>query len=220
MPRLLAQLELHKCPHCNVDKPSLHHVANFNTNNNAGSFTRYWKVYGCSRCGGAVTASSLNENGDMYEIFPAPEGVAQEIAEPARSFLAQALDSLHAPAGAVMLAASAIDAMLKSKDYREGSLFNRINQAASDHLITSEMAEWAHSVRLDANEPRHADETAPLPTADDARRSLDFAQALAEFLFVLPSRVSRGITEADATSAETQPPSEAGATADGHACSE
>lgn len=95
-----------------------------------------------------------------------------------------------------MLAASAVDAMLKAKDYRQGSLYARIDKAAGDHLITKEMAGWAHEVRLDANEQRHADEEVPLPTGEDARRSLDFAMALGQFMFVLPARVERGLEEA------------------------
>lgn len=197
MPKLIAQLELEKCPHCNVDKPGLHQAAGFNTSDNAGALIRHWKVYRCVRCGGVVTASSLTETGETIEVFPQAEGVSEVIPEPARSYLRQALDSRHSPAGAVMLAASAVDAMLKAKSYRKGSLFDRINAAASDHLITVGMAEWAHNVRLDANEPRHADEVAPLPAAEDAARSIEFALALAEFLFVLPSRVTRGIAEAE-----------------------
>jgi hypothetical protein len=55
-----------------------------------------------------------------------------------------------------MLAASAVDAMLKHKNYTVGSLKDRIDKAAKDHLITSEMAAWAHEIRLDANDERHA----------------------------------------------------------------
>ena len=55
------------------------------------------------------------------------------------------------------------------------------------------MAHWAHEVRLDANDQRHADQAADLPTTEDAKRVIDFASAFAEFLFVLPSRVQRGI---------------------------
>jgi len=94
-----------------------------------------------------------------------------------------------------MLAASAVDAMLKSKGYKEGTLNARINQAANDHLITDDMAKWAHQIRLDANEQRHADEQAPLPNDNDARRCIDFALALAQFLFVLPSRVTKGLAD-------------------------
>ena len=95
-----------------------------------------------------------------------------------------------------MLAASAVDAMLKTKSYTEGSLHTRINKAATDHLITSDMAEWAHDVRLDANDQRHSDTAADLPTEEDARRCVDFARALGEFLFALPARVKRGREEA------------------------
>jgi hypothetical protein len=91
-----------------------------------------------------------------------------------------------------MLTASAVDAMLKSKGYKEGSLNTRIDAAAAAHLITSEMAAWAHEVRLDANDQRHADESSALPTPHDAAKCIEFANALAQFLFVLPTRVARG----------------------------
>ena len=86
--------------------------------------------------------------------------------------------------------------MLKAKGYKDGSLYTRIDKAAGDHLITDEMAEWAHDVRLDANDERHADEAATFPDEQDAQRCLDFATALGEFLFVLPSRVQRGRKQA------------------------
>jgi len=77
-------------------------------------------------------------------------------------------------------------------------LYSRIEKAATDHLITAEMATWAHDVRLDANDQRHADEDASLPSQSDAQRAIDFAKALGMFLFVLPARVKRGISEATA----------------------
>ncbi len=91
-----------------------------------------------------------------------------------------------------MLTASAVDAMLKDKGYKDGSLNARIDLAAKDHLITAEMAAWAHEVRLEANDQRHADESASLPDAADAKRVIEFANALAQFLYVLPARVERG----------------------------
>jgi hypothetical protein len=119
--------------------------------------------------------------------------VSLELPERPRTFLSQAKESLHAPAGAVMLAASAVDAMLKQRGLTEGSLYSRIEKAAAEHLITEEMAQWAHAVRLDANDQRHADEAATLPTESDAQRSIDFAVALGDILFVLPARVERGL---------------------------
>lgn len=95
-----------------------------------------------------------------------------------------------------MLCASAIDAMLKEKGYINGSLNQRIKLAAKEHLLTESMADWAHDVRLDANVQRHADVGAELPTTKEAEKSIEFAIALAEYLFVLPARVQRGIVDA------------------------
>jgi hypothetical protein len=85
--------------------------------------------------------------------------------------------------------------MLKDKGLKDGSLYDRINQAAERHLITPDMARWAHQIRLEANDQRHSDEEAKLPTEEEARRSLTFALALGEVLYVLPARVTRGIEE-------------------------
>ncbi len=128
----------------------------------------------------------------VSSMWPSAPTISDAIPERAREFLRQATASLHAPAGALMLTASAVDAMLKDKGYKTGVLNGRIKAAATEHLITSEMADWAHEVRLDANEQRHADEDAPLPTQEDAQRSLEFAQALGQFLYVFPAMVAAG----------------------------
>src|SRR5437016_5337107 len=124
MPNLSNHLEINRCPHCNVDSPSLPTITDVETRNHKGENLRYWRMYACSRCGGIVTAS------------------------------------------------------------------------AKSHMITEDMAKWAHEVRLDANDQRHADEGAALPDEGDARRAVDFAMALGQFLFVLPSRVKRGLADA------------------------
>ena len=196
MPDLIQQLDIERCPHCQVDKPMLGYSTGFETTAVVGGRKRRWKVYSCSRCGGVVTAASETDNGPVREMYPSPTAIDEAIPHPAREYLSQAISSLHAPAGSVMLAASAVDAMLKVKGYKEGSLFARIDKAAKDHLITEEMSQWAHEVRLDANEQRHADETAPLPSTSDAERCVDFVQALAQLLFVVPARVRRGREEA------------------------
>lgn len=137
-------------------------------------------------------ASAARVNEVVNEVFPRAAGVDESVPEAPRQFLAQAIASRHAPAGAVMLAASAVDAMLKVKGYEQGNLYSRIGQAVADHLITAEMGAWAHEVRLEANGQRHADAEFSMPTAADADRVVSFASALAEFLFVLPARVARG----------------------------
>jgi hypothetical protein len=143
-----------------------------------------------------VIAAAPQVGLNVTEIYPAPQQIDDDLPRKAKAFLEQAVLSINAPAGAVMLAASSVDAMLKSKGYVENSLYSRIEKAAKDHLITEGMATWAHDVRLDANDHRHADEKADLPTTEDAQRAIDFTKALGMFMFVLPARVTRGISEA------------------------
>lgn len=196
MAKLNPQLLLPRCPHCSVNNPNLAEIHRCETHDHSGQVHRKWRIYKCANCGSLVTAWSTNFGQEAIQIFPEPQSLDELIPERPRAYLGQAIETLHSPAGSVMLAASSVDSMLKLKGYKDGSLYTRIEQAAKDHLITTDMAKWAHDVRLDANDQRHADDNAPLPTVEDANRCVDFAQALAQFMFVLPSRVQRGIAEA------------------------
>ena len=195
MPNLTAQLLLKRCPHCNVDTPSLTMQWRGETRNQAAENLRRWIVYVCGRCGGLVTAWAPQYDQPVQAYFPAAPQIPSDLPARAHSYLEQAIASIHAPAGAVMLTASAVDAMLKSKGYTEGSLYSRIDKAVQDHLITQEMGQWAHAVRLDANDQRHADDRSELPTEADAKRSIDFASSLALFLFTLPAQVRSGLEQ-------------------------
>lgn len=192
-------LEIDRCPHCSVDRPHLQHKTTIETSDHTGTFRRVWVVYACTRCGGVVTAWSHKGNTLIKKMYPEPLKVEEAIPDRAKEYLEQAINSISSPAGAVMLAASSVDAMLKEKELTEGSLYFRINKAVEMHLITEEMSRWAHEVRLEANDQRHSDNNSALPTSEDASKLVDFVQALGTFLFVLPARVERGITNAQSS---------------------
>jgi uncharacterized protein (UPF0147 family) len=193
------QLPLDRCPHCNVAKPLLQMVWQGETIDHTGFYKYLWANYVCRSCGQVTLAMSQGEVNFIVQIWPKSTIVDDSIPERARAYLSQAIASISAPAGAVMLAASAIDSMLKDKDYKDGTLYSRIESAAKNHLITDEMAAWAHDIRLDANDQRHADENAILPNNLDATKAIEFANALAQFLYVLPARVERGRKTNNAT---------------------
>lgn len=199
------QLELKTCPHCGIAKPLLSAVALgiggkstvYQTSKKDGH-TLCWSLYQCSSCGQMVLARSSNTTSvgvikrHVDGIWPSQVTVEEAVPAKAKILLEQAISSVHAPAGAVMLCASAVDAMLKEINLKDGSLYARINKAVEQHLITPQMASWAHEVRLDANDQRHVDENAVLPSSADALRLIDFVVALAEYLFVLPARIQKG----------------------------
>jgi hypothetical protein len=72
------------------------------------------------------------------------------------------------------------------------------------------MGDWAHEVRLGSNRPRHADTENSHVSPEQAKQSVEFAEQLGHFLFVLSSRVQKGIevaSKADTPAAASPLPS-------------
>ena len=198
---MAVELEIDRCPYCNVDTPTMKHQASFQSANHSKAKKWLWEAYACNRCGAVVFTGNSSETGVGNVAYtskitiPEVQAVSKSIPNPARSFLQQAKDSIHtAPSGSIMVSASAIDSMLKFHGYPNGKLYSRIEKACKDHLITDGMKKWAHQVRLDANAERHADEKR-MPNSEDAQMTYNFASALGDFLFVIPTMVEEGIEE-------------------------
>lgn len=156
-------------------------------------------MFQCRTCRAPVvfnTHTGDTEN-NVHGQFPTPGplAVADELPERAKHHLLEAIKCVNAGAASVAMVAcaAAVDARLKNQGFKTGSLYSRIDAARAAHTITAGMAEWAHHVRIGANEQRHDDEDAPLPTVDDAKRCIEFVEALGVLLFVLPARVTKGL---------------------------
>lgn len=182
------------CPYCATGKP---HVTIIH---DLGYRGRRFATYNVSCCNGVILA--LGPVGDrlsnalIEKLYPPVRSVAVEVPEPAKTYLQQAFETLHAPDAAAVMAGSAVDAMLKYFKFTEGSVYARIDQAVAQHVLTQAMGDWAHEVRLGANRPRHADAENPHVTPAQASQAVEFAESLAYFLFVLSSRVARGVEKA------------------------
>ncbi len=124
--KLEPHLKLGKCPYCSVDNPNFTLNAGFITMADNGSNQRQWKVYSCKRCGGVVSAGGNPHTQKVFEVYPSPATVDDVLPSKVKTFLQQAMDSIFAPAGSLMLCASSVDAMLKDKGYNQGSLYKRI----------------------------------------------------------------------------------------------
>jgi hypothetical protein len=194
---------LSRCPHCSIASPFLFAVwtSDGAIGRNDGGQPQYWGCYCCSSCGSIVAARGrpMGNRFSINQVFPASKQAHDDIPEPAKTFLQQAYDTLHAPDAAAVMAGSAVDAMLKAKGLKEGTLYSRIDQALAENLLTKGMADWAHSVRLGSNRPRHSDEKRPHVSQEEAVQSVDFAEALGNFLFVLTARIESGIEAAKTT---------------------
>lgn len=195
-----------QCPRCQRANPVFAIVGdrrNVAVTANSSVFYRV-AIYRCTSCDGSVLAESRRRDSPTISpeeralfIFPKSETISTDIPSRPRGFLTDALNSLNAPSASIMATCSAIDAMLKEKGIgrfdkggKERSLNKRIEIAVEDGVLTKDMAQWAHKVRLDANDQRHADEDAEPATADQAKSVFELAKGLGEVLFVLPARVA------------------------------
>ena len=188
---------LDRCSQCGVANPLISLVGK-SEKLYESKYSSHWHFTGkCSKCRRHILFYGNGAKGgdgtklEVVQMWPSLPSASEDLPVNARRFLQQALESKHAPDGAIMLAASAIDAMLKEKGYKTGSLYSRIESAANKGVLTPEMRDWAHEIRLSANEPRHADDDFNGATAEDADQVIEFANALGEYLFVLPTRVQK-----------------------------
>lgn len=189
-----------RCSHCGIAKPLLVLVwaSAAHTPRGDGGKQYFWGAYRCQSCG-SIVATKGNLAGNeilVEELFPSPKQAHEDLPQVAKVFLQQAYETLHAPDAAAVMAGSAVDAMLKDRGYKDGSLYSRIDKALADNVLTKGMADWAHEVRLGSNRPRHADEDRPHISAHEAQQSVEYAEALGNFLFVLTAKIDRGIKAA------------------------
>lgn len=202
------------CPRCGRANPTLAVLGGIQTitlteYGMAGQF-RFCGLFKCTTCGRTVLAESRPSPSPGFSgqlpvetVLPVSEAIDTEIPPKPRQFLADAMASLNAPTASIMAACSAIDAMLKEKGIRRrddsGRERVRIDAAVAENVLTADMARWAHKVRLDANDQRHADEDAEMPNRDQAAQIFELAKGLAEILFVLPAKVVGGGDAANPT---------------------
>jgi len=197
-----------RCPHCGVANPTLTKLWMGLVSRATKGPTQVWGAFGCTSCGGVVLAKGADnqhiENPIIIKVIPGQKRAHGDIPEPARTFLQQAYESKHAPDAAAMVAGSAVDAMLKELGYVSGSLYERIDKAVAEQKLTKNMGDWAHEVRLGSNRPRHADKDRPHVSPEEAEQSVEFAEALGYFLFVLTEQIARGTQAAKKASGPAQ----------------
>src|SRR5437899_947056 len=138
--RFGAPIALRRCPYCGVTRPQMLPVWEPTFIKGVGRFPgRIWGTFGCTSCGQLVLASGAeNAQGSgvlVVAIFPGTLEASDELPNTARTYLQQALETLHAPDAAAVMAGSAVDAMLKAKGYTDGSLYARIDKAVTDHVL-------------------------------------------------------------------------------------
>ena len=160
------------------------------------TMTAYDNLAACGNCGRAVVATFVG--GDLTEIVPSPPRPPEHLPPNIGSFFQQAMSNLAQNWDAAgMMFRKTLEAALKNKFANiQGTLSQRINEAAKQQKLTPELAQWAHQIRLDGNDAAHGDK--PL-SKEDAQSLADFTHLVLLYLFTLPGM----LVQAQASSPKT-----------------
>lgn len=116
------------------------------------------------------------------------------------SFFTQGLENLRAArwdaAGAMFRKTLDVATKLIAPQYKEKSLYHRIESLVGDGLLTNAIGEWSHEIRIDGNDAVHDEEP---ETEADALALQKFCEAFLTYSFSLPSMVAQNRQKRDLT---------------------
>lgn len=198
-------LLLSHCPHCNSASPTIANETYYFVKDGPKGSSRGWRLYFCKVCGGGILACSQSGSSEVSELYPEPlRGLSGHIPKNAKTHLSEAREITSQPSACIMSCANAVNAMLIEKEVEGTQLYNRLKNAEKSGLLSAEVSLWGHQVRLDANDERHPDKDYVHPSVEDAKRSLEFAEMLAELLYVIPAKVDAGVGASQETTANNK----------------
>jgi hypothetical protein len=116
---------------------------------------------------------------------PATSSAPDHTPEPVRSFFLEAVSCVKtAPNASGAMFRKSLDAALKLLHPNgSGNLIKRINSAADEGLLTKDLANWAHRLRIEGNDAVHDED--PF-TQEEAEQLYQFAELFMMYVFTLP----------------------------------
>ena len=127
---------------------------------------------------------------ELLRVSPSGPRIPEYVPENIAAFYDQGLDSLYRnfdAAGAMFRKSLDIALRMKFPDV-EGSLKQRIDRAAKQHMLTEDLAEWSHRIRLGGNTAIHEDRPY---TQEEAQHLQVFCDLVLRYLFTLPGMLAK-----------------------------
>jgi hypothetical protein len=199
-----------KCPHCGTRDIGFTFVSQLSL---APRRKKEWMVlFSCNRCQGGLVIeyvwkvdygpkdpsqcngdpSQLGYNVVTYYPNPTPTNLPSHVPDALGHYFTQASEAFHNrhydASGAMSRKVVDVSTQkLLGEDAKKfGTINARINELASRGLLTVELKDWAHQIRLDGNEASHDEKPY---TEDDAKELVGFAELYLTYVYSLPGRL-------------------------------
>lgn len=138
-----------------------------------------------------ISSGSISWQGFFWWPFPdikcsieVPEIIQKIMIEARVTYAAQCYRS------SAVMARRALEAITVDKGETEGKLFQRIKNLVTDGKIDKNLGEWATEIRLIGNSGAHYDPGDDVEK-EDANQILMFIDQLINFVYILPSAISK-----------------------------
>lgn len=157
-----------------------------------GDFTSQYGVYWMGECNSCHKVVLVSDHLDQIYPTPLPKPVDERIPDSIRKDFkeAQKCFSIGAFRAAGVMARRALQNCCLDKGAKEkDNLEKQISWLFEQGIITKDLKEWAHEVRLtgnDAAHPKKSEEDQPV-TEEDAKEILDLLEQFTNVLYVAPA---------------------------------
>jgi len=200
----------HDCPHCATKRMGFTFAAEAKL---FAPRTRDWLVlFKCNKCQGGlvveyhfrtnhghaspgvtnVDPSTVGFSPVKYYPGRMPPSMPAFTPEPLDRYFQQAIDALQgdSPDASGAMSRKVIDVStqkLLGEDAKKfGTIQKRIDELASRHILTPDLQEWAHVIRLEGNDASHDEDPYTIAEADEL---LSFVELYLTYVYAMPGRL-------------------------------
>jgi len=176
----------YKCPFCGVLAEFIL-IAQANDQRNWSHF-----VSQCRHCGRAVYSATWANDPDQITYPTGRAAPSQDLPAEVRDCLDEAIKSLDAgaPKASALMTRSAIQAAMRQQQANGKTLWAEIEDLAERNVLPPALREWAHEIRDGANPAAHPKDGEQV-TREDGLELLALAEALFEYLYIVPADITR-----------------------------
>jgi len=186
------------CPHCSV-------YSTFQVTAEYGN--QYWggfaKILRCDHCrqlvyvilGTRDTPSGKIASKEILDYYPKrmpkledsiPKNVASDYVEAVKCF------DVGANRASASMCRRALQSSVLERGAKKGKLFDQINELFEKQIITKDIKDWAHEIRLTANIGAHPDEDGLKDvTPTEAKELLNFMEQYLNYVYIMPDKVAK-----------------------------
>ena len=151
---------------------------------------------------------TTDEQGTILDTYPkrVPK-IEQAVPSSVRSDMEEAYKSFNAGAWRASAAVGrrALQSSLLELKATKGKLQDQIDEVYAKTMITKEIRDWAHEIRLIGNDGAHPDKDGLQDvTEDDAKELLEFLEKYTDYVYIMPAKVAASRKKRDEAEAERQ----------------